>query len=183
MGSSYRRGRSLLLLTVVVTVVTATPAAAQELPLVGDQATAAQAAPNATAPQTTPPAQTTPTPSQDPAAGAAQTPTEDSDADAAGAGTGTDRDCADFQTQAEAQEYFDSQGGSPTNNVDNLDEDADGVPCENLIGNPVGGVDAGVRAGAPEVTSGEAGVTAPLVLAAALLASAWLVAWLRRQPS
>jgi hypothetical protein len=43
-----------------------------------------------------------------------------------------DRDCADFATQAEAQAYFDSKGGSPENNVDQLDENGDGIPCEDL---------------------------------------------------
>jgi micrococcal nuclease len=46
---------------------------------------------------------------------------------------GGDHDCADFRTQAEAQRYFDSRGGSETNNVDNLDgEDGDGRVCETL---------------------------------------------------
>ena len=46
---------------------------------------------------------------------------------------GGDRDCGDFRTHAEAQAYFDSKGGSPTNNVDNLDgEDHDGRVCETL---------------------------------------------------
>jgi hypothetical protein len=43
-----------------------------------------------------------------------------------------DKDCDDFATQAEAQEYFDANGGSPENNVDGLDRDHDGVPCEAL---------------------------------------------------
>ena len=48
----------------------------------------------------------------------------------AGAGRGADRDCADFSSQAAAQHYFDSRGGSPSNNVDNLDGDGDGIVCE-----------------------------------------------------
>ena len=43
-----------------------------------------------------------------------------------------DRDCSDFATQAEAQVFFASNGGSPTNNFDNLDRDHDGVACEDL---------------------------------------------------
>lgn len=41
-----------------------------------------------------------------------------------------DRDCSDFSSQAAAQHYFDSQGGGPNNNVDNLDADGDGRVCE-----------------------------------------------------
>jgi hypothetical protein len=41
-----------------------------------------------------------------------------------------DKDCADFSSQAEAQAYFDANGDSPTNNVDNLDADHDGQACE-----------------------------------------------------
>src|ERR671912_3061074 len=41
-----------------------------------------------------------------------------------------DKDCADFASQAEAQVYFEANGGSPTNNVDNLDADHDGQACE-----------------------------------------------------
>ena len=41
-----------------------------------------------------------------------------------------DRDCADFPSQAAAQEYFDDNGGSPSNNYDALDGDGDGVVCE-----------------------------------------------------
>jgi micrococcal nuclease len=44
-----------------------------------------------------------------------------------------DKDCSDFSTQLEAQEYFDTRGGSPTNNVDRLDgSDHDGKVCETL---------------------------------------------------
>jgi Excalibur calcium-binding domain len=41
-----------------------------------------------------------------------------------------DKDCSDFSSQAEAQAYFEAHGGSPTNNVDNLDADHDGQACE-----------------------------------------------------
>lgn len=44
-----------------------------------------------------------------------------------------DKDCKDFKTQAEAQTYFNSKGGSSTNNVDRLDgSDKDGKVCESL---------------------------------------------------
>ncbi len=41
-----------------------------------------------------------------------------------------DKDCKDFPSQAAAQAYFDAHGGSPSNNVDNLDADHDGQACE-----------------------------------------------------
>ena len=46
--------------------------------------------------------------------------------------SGGDKDCPDFATHAEAQAYFESKGGSPTNNVDRLDADHDGIACESL---------------------------------------------------
>lgn len=45
-----------------------------------------------------------------------------------------DRDCSDFDTQAEAQAFFDRHGGSASNNVDRLDADGDGEACETLPG-------------------------------------------------
>jgi len=44
-----------------------------------------------------------------------------------------DKDCADFVTQEQAQAYFESLGGSPRNNVDRLDNDHDGIPCESNV--------------------------------------------------
>ena len=41
-----------------------------------------------------------------------------------------DKDCKDFSSQAAAQAYFEAHGGSPSNNVDNLDADHDGQACE-----------------------------------------------------
>ena len=44
-----------------------------------------------------------------------------------------DLGCKDFNTQSQAQSYFDSKGGSATNNIDNLDgADKDGRVCETL---------------------------------------------------
>lgn len=43
-----------------------------------------------------------------------------------------DRNCPDFATQAEAQAHFEAAGGSPSNNVDRLDADQDGIACESL---------------------------------------------------
>lgn len=42
-----------------------------------------------------------------------------------------DKDCADFSTQDEAQEFFESEGG-PSSDSHNLDRDGDGVVCETL---------------------------------------------------
>lgn len=47
-----------------------------------------------------------------------------------------DQNCPDFNSQAKAQAYFRSNGGSKTNNVDGLDRDNDGVACENNTGYP-----------------------------------------------
>lgn len=47
-------------------------------------------------------------------------------------GSGADKDCKDFSSQSEAQAYFNSKGGSASNNVDDLDRDHDGVACESL---------------------------------------------------
>jgi hypothetical protein len=41
-----------------------------------------------------------------------------------------DYDCADFATKDDAQRYFLSQGGSPSNNVDALDNNHNGIACE-----------------------------------------------------
>lgn len=41
-----------------------------------------------------------------------------------------DYDCKDFDSHQKAQDYFVSQGGSPSNNVDRLDRDGDGLACE-----------------------------------------------------
>ncbi|MDN4593830.1 thermonuclease family protein [Polycladomyces subterraneus] len=43
-----------------------------------------------------------------------------------------DKNCSDFSIQSEAQSYFESHGGSPSNNVDGLDRDHDGIACESL---------------------------------------------------
>lgn len=44
------------------------------------------------------------------------------------------KNCSDFKTWSEAQSYFESHGGSKTNNVDGLDRDRDGIVCESLKG-------------------------------------------------
>lgn len=50
----------------------------------------------------------------------------------AGTDDGVDKDCSDFDTQQEAQQYFESQGGSGANDVDKLDGNGDGSACESL---------------------------------------------------
>lgn len=57
----------------------------------------------------------------------------------AGVASAQDRDCTDFDTQQEAQAYFDEQGYSATNDperLDSLDGAGDGIACEAL---PSGG--------------------------------------------
>lgn len=44
---------------------------------------------------------------------------------------GVDMDCGDFSTQAEAQEFFEENGG-PSSDPHNLDRDGDGEVCESL---------------------------------------------------
>jgi hypothetical protein len=50
----------------------------------------------------------------------------------ASGGAATAPGCASFHSQAEAQEYFREQGGSPRRHVGSLDPDHDGVACEGL---------------------------------------------------
>jgi hypothetical protein len=95
--------------------------------------------PTTTAPSsttTTPPTSTTtsstkPGPGGRPPGGTPGGGGPDSKPDRPGRPAG-DRDCADFATQEEAQQYFESIGGSSTNNADRLDENHNGVACESL---------------------------------------------------
>ncbi len=64
-----------------------------------------------------------------------------------------DRDCADFSTQAEAQGFFESHGGSATNDFDHLDGDGDGVACESLPC-PCAGEGGGGGGSTPAVPAG-----------------------------
>ena len=45
--------------------------------------------------------------------------------------SGGDRDCDDFDTQEEAQEFFEDEGG-PESDPHRLDADDDGIACETL---------------------------------------------------
>ncbi len=53
-------------------------------------------------------------------------------ANSGSASSGGDKNCSDFATHADAQAYFNGKGGSPSNNVDGLDRDHDGIACETL---------------------------------------------------
>jgi hypothetical protein len=44
-----------------------------------------------------------------------------------------DLDCAEFNAHAAAQQYFVSHCGSPSNNVDLLDPDHDGIACDPIL--------------------------------------------------
>jgi hypothetical protein len=70
-----------------------------------------------------------------------------------------DKDCADFSSQAEAQTYFEANGGSPTNNVDNLDADHDGQACEDFDYGATGG--GGTGGGGTGGDDGELPFTGP----------------------
>ena len=45
--------------------------------------------------------------------------------------TSSDRDCSDFTTHAQAQAFFESEGG-PATDFHGLDRDKDGLACETL---------------------------------------------------
>ena len=48
------------------------------------------------------------------------------------AATAQDKDCRDFASQSEAQAFFESIGGSASNNADDLDRNHNGVACEDF---------------------------------------------------
>lgn len=67
--------------------------------------------------------------------------------------------CADFDTQPEAQEFFEAEGG-PENDPNNLDADNDGIACEGLPGGPTEaetdtGADPGTEAAEDEDAAAE----------------------------
>jgi len=65
---------------------------------------------------------------------------------------GDDHDCPDFNSQAEAQAYFESSGGSAANNVDDLDRNNNGVACEDQVGDADGARDETPATAAPAPT-------------------------------
>ena len=78
---------------------------------------------------------------------------------------GQDRDCADFATQADAQAYFVANGGTASNNFDNLDRDRDGFACEDRPGGvgeaaAAGGVPNGAVAPDPDTAPATTLITA-----------------------
>lgn len=80
-----------------------------------------------------------------------------------------DRDCADFDTQQEAQDYFESKGGSRSFNADLLDEDGDGLACELL---PQGGSAPNPQTSSPQSIDQQDGVPRWLLVGGALGAGA-----------
>jgi hypothetical protein len=108
--------------------------------------------------------------SQDETVSTAQTDRGD-DKDARVTKAAADRDCPDFDFQEDAQDYFDRNGGSSTNDFDNLDGDGDGVACQNLPSRnaPTGGADTGGGGTAPPPQAGSRPGPAPFVLGGAAL--------------
>lgn len=80
-----------------------------------------------------------------------------------------DRDCADFDTQQEAQTYFESKGGSRSFNADLLDEDRDGRACELL---PRGRLASNPQTPSPQSTDQQDGIPRWLLAGGALGAGA-----------
>jgi opacity protein-like surface antigen len=73
-----------------------------------------------------------------------------------------DKDCPDFASHEEAQAYFEANGGSPTNNVDRLDADGDGLACEDHDYGDGGGTGGDDGAGGGEDSgNGELPFTGP----------------------
>ena len=95
-------------------------------------------APTATIPAaaTPPPAPSTPIPA--PIAPPSETPTpspQPAPLDTKYDPAGPDRNCSDFDTQAEAQAFYEAAGG-PDSDPHRLDNNGDGVACESLPGAP-----------------------------------------------
>ncbi|MEJ2862560.1 excalibur calcium-binding domain-containing protein [Actinomycetospora flava] len=67
----------------------------------------------------------------------------------AGVAAAADKNCDDFTSQAGAQAYFTANGGSATNNVNNLDADHDGMACDTYPYAPSGSATGSPRPSAP----------------------------------
>jgi hypothetical protein len=135
-----------------------------------------------------------------PQAEAAQEESQDAEPVEDGASTGddaaegtaaqaADRDCPDFDSQEGAQDFFEDNGGSPDNNVDELDADGGGEACEDLDSSvaddegddevaPRGGVDTGLGG-----TAGERGPSVLGLVGLCLLAVSGALAFGRWRPS
>jgi LPXTG-motif cell wall-anchored protein len=96
-----------------------------------------------------------------------------------------DKDCKDFSTQAAAQAFFEAHGGSPSNNVDNLDADHDGKACESLPSGAISGATSPAPTGQATAESlprtGSSGMLAPLGLAFVLIGGLAVLASRRRR--
>ena len=66
------------------------------------------------------------TPTEVPTPTQTATPSEEED---------DDRNCSDFDTWREAQDFYESEGG-PASDAHGLDRDGDGIACESLPGAP-----------------------------------------------
>ena len=99
-----------------------------------------------------------------------------------------DKDCPDFRYQEDAQAYFTSHGGSPSNNFDRLDADHNGVACEDLPHRPASSPTP-VASSAPSQQAateslprtGASGTLAPLGIALVLIGGVAVLASRRRR--
>jgi LPXTG-motif cell wall-anchored protein len=100
-----------------------------------------------------------------------------------------DKDCKDFSSQAAAQAYFEAHGGSPSNNVDNLDADHDGQACEAFNYGSTSPAVSPVSSSAPSQQTateslprtGASGTLAPLGVALVLIGGVAALASRRRR--
>jgi LPXTG-motif cell wall-anchored protein len=100
-----------------------------------------------------------------------------------------DKDCKDFSSQAAAQAYFEAHGGSPSNNVDNLDADHDGQACEAFDYGSTSPAVSPVSSAAPSQQAatenlprtGTSGTLAPLGVALVLIGGVAVLASRRRR--
>lgn len=175
-------------LTVVVALALASPAAGQDAAVPGVPLEEESALPDEQTGTSDIEA-----PAEDPEAGE-RSPgdggsTESNAAPEVRAAQAEDRNCPDFDFQEDAQEYFEENGGSAENNVDELDADGDGEACESLPSRddgdiadgddavpPRGGIDTGLGGTARER---DLSVLAPLGLCL-LAVSGGLALWHRR---
>ena len=117
---------------------TATPTATQTAtptpgaPIPTPAATPTSGTPTATPTATPTPGTPTATPTATPTPG---TPTATPTATPTPGTASPDRNCSDFDTWAEAQAFFEAEGG-PESDPHRLDHDGDGIACESLPGAP-----------------------------------------------
>ena len=109
---------------------TATPRTATATPTPTSTPTPPPTATPTPTPTATPTATPTPTPP-----GATESPTPTPTVFSTATPSVPDRNCSDFDTWAEAQAFFESEGG-PESDPHRLDNDGDGIACESLPGAP-----------------------------------------------